>query len=132
MDKMKMAQKATAAPYVVLSGKIHAGQISDAVSKYATAGLEDDAGKETVQKGIARTRRRQTGRRRWCRRRRERDGPEHAANAHRCGEGQVHDVEEVTFVVTWRFEIYNLSSITHHRPARRESSPPRCRHWPGA
>lgn len=47
VDKMKMAQKATAAPYVVLSGKIHAGQISDAVSKYATAGLEDDAGKET-------------------------------------------------------------------------------------
>ena len=51
VDKMKMAQKATAAPYVVLSGKIRAGQISDAVSKYATAGLEDTDKDATVKGG---------------------------------------------------------------------------------
>ena len=42
IDKMKHVQKIQASPYVVLSGKIHAGQSSDAVSRYATAGLEDD------------------------------------------------------------------------------------------
>lgn len=41
-DKMKHVQEIQASPFVVLSGKVHAGQSSDAVSKYGTAGLDVD------------------------------------------------------------------------------------------
>ena len=41
-DKMKHVQEIQASPFVVLSGKVHAGQSSDAVSRYGTAGLDAD------------------------------------------------------------------------------------------
>ena len=41
MDKVKAVQMMQASPYVVLSGKIHAGQTSDPLSRYATTDKED-------------------------------------------------------------------------------------------
>mmetsp|Transcript_12645 Transcript_12645/g.20461 ORF Transcript_12645/g.20461 Transcript_12645/m.20461 type:complete len:234 (-) Transcript_12645:494-1195(-) len=56
MAKMKLVQQMQASPYVVLSGTIHAGQTSDPLSRYATAGLDkedDEAGPDKGAGGKA-------------------------------------------------------------------------------